>query len=256
MAASGTAHRDYVFWVCLDRKGFQAIPDSIYHKDKQMMVVVEGRRPHCWNCKQVSHILKVCHQKAPKEAETTQPEIDATKKTSEAENLPSTEDGWNQVTQRRRKNDTTKKAEDTLRDPKPSTLVPKEPAPVTKNRTTPSPSTVIQKTPSSPISQATQKTPTPALRNIVSPIPKKTQTSKDIPMDVTQNLKKKESGEGNVKKLCPSRTKTTPIPQPQQAQQEESKKIPTQQEFQQSPHTTRILTPHLQFKNNPNSPPN
>ena len=72
-AAAGTTHGDYVFRVYLDREGFQAILDTIYKKDKQMMVVVEGRRPHCWNCKQVGHIAKVCLQKTSKVAETTQP---------------------------------------------------------------------------------------------------------------------------------------------------------------------------------------
>ena len=49
-AAAGTAHGDYVFRVYLDRESFQAIPDTIYHEDRQMMVVVEDKRLHCWNC--------------------------------------------------------------------------------------------------------------------------------------------------------------------------------------------------------------
>ena len=61
------------------------------------MVVVEGRRLHGWNSKQVGHLAKVCPQIAPKEADTTQPpkltEGDVTKATPEKENPPSTEDG-------------------------------------------------------------------------------------------------------------------------------------------------------------------
>ena len=115
-AAAGTSHGDDVFRACLDRVGFQAIP--IYHKDRQMMVVIEGKRPHCWNCKQVGHIAKVCPRKAPNEVKTTQlpnpPEVEATKETSETEKPPSTEGGWTQVTRWRRKSDTPKKAEDTM----------------------------------------------------------------------------------------------------------------------------------------------
>ena len=36
-ATTGTAHRDHVFRLCLDREGFQAIPDTLYFR--QMMVV-------------------------------------------------------------------------------------------------------------------------------------------------------------------------------------------------------------------------
>ena len=83
-----------MFRVCFDREGFQAIPDTIHHKDRQMMVVVEGRWPHCWNCKHSATLQKFA---LTKEAETTQPpkapEVDATKESSEAENPPSKEDG-------------------------------------------------------------------------------------------------------------------------------------------------------------------
>ena len=91
--AAGITREDYVFWLCLDREGFQGIPDIIYHKDRQMIVVVEGRRSNSCYCKQVGQIAKVCPQKAPKQAKSTQPlrasEVDATKETSEAENQPS-----------------------------------------------------------------------------------------------------------------------------------------------------------------------
>ena len=178
-AAAGTTHGDSVFRVCLDRKNFRAIPDTIYHKDKQIMVGVEGRQPFCWSCKQVGHIAKVCPQNDPKEAETTQRpkllKVDATKEKSLAKNQPSMEDGWTQMTRTRRKSDTPKKAKDALRDPKPITPVPKEPAPMT------------------------QKTPTPAPKNIVSFRPKKTQTSKYIPMDSNSKFKENDSGEGNAK---------------------------------------------------------
>ena len=59
-ATAETAHGDYTFRLCLDREGFQAISDTLYFRDRQMMVVVEGRRPRCRNCKQVGHLTKVC----------------------------------------------------------------------------------------------------------------------------------------------------------------------------------------------------
>ena len=46
-SAGGMAHGDYVLNVCVDRKGFQAIPHILTYKDQQIMVVVEGRRLLC-----------------------------------------------------------------------------------------------------------------------------------------------------------------------------------------------------------------
>ena len=56
--ATMTARGDNVFLACLNREGFQAIPGTIHLQDRQMMVMVEGRRPHCWNCKQIGHLAK------------------------------------------------------------------------------------------------------------------------------------------------------------------------------------------------------
>ena len=63
-SSAGTAYGDYTFRLCLTRDGFQAIPETLVSRDRQMMVVVEGRRPRCWGCKQVGHIAKFCPQKA------------------------------------------------------------------------------------------------------------------------------------------------------------------------------------------------
>ena len=67
-SAAGTAYGDYVFRMCLTREGFQAIPETIVSRERQMMVVVEGRRPRCWSCKQLGHISKFCPQKDPPKA--------------------------------------------------------------------------------------------------------------------------------------------------------------------------------------------
>ena len=45
---AGTAYGDYAFWLCLTRDGFKAIPETLICGDRQMMVMVEGRRPRCW----------------------------------------------------------------------------------------------------------------------------------------------------------------------------------------------------------------
>ena len=64
---AGTAHEDNMFQLCLNKEGFQAIPDTINYQDKQTMVAVEGKQPHRWNCKQLGHLTKVCPQKASME---------------------------------------------------------------------------------------------------------------------------------------------------------------------------------------------
>ena len=44
---------DYTFRLCLTRDGFKAIPETLVSGDRQMMVVVEGRRPRCWGIKKL-----------------------------------------------------------------------------------------------------------------------------------------------------------------------------------------------------------
>ena len=60
---SSTAYGDYVFIVCLNRGGFNNIPHIIKYQDQSMMVVIEGRKPLCWNCKKLGHFLRTCPQK-------------------------------------------------------------------------------------------------------------------------------------------------------------------------------------------------
>ena len=99
---------------------------------------------------------------------------------------------------------------------KPNTQAPKETDPTsspgTKIKNSPPSSQVTQKTSST----ATQETPLAALslapRNTTSPRPKKIQTSKETPMDITQNLKRRNSEENQAKKICPSRIKYSQSP--------------------------------------------
>ena len=63
---AGTAYGDYAFRLCLTRDGFKAIPETLISRDRQMMVVVEGRCPRCWGCKQIGHFAKFCPPRKPK----------------------------------------------------------------------------------------------------------------------------------------------------------------------------------------------
>ena len=70
-SVNGTAHGDYIFTMCLDRGGFTAIPHVIEYENQIMTVVVEGRKPQCWNCKQLGHFSKSCPQKTTKTTPAT-----------------------------------------------------------------------------------------------------------------------------------------------------------------------------------------
>ena len=70
-SVNGTAHGDYIFTMCLDRGGFTAIPHVIEYEHQIMTVVVEGRKPQCWNCKQLGHFSKSCPQKTTKTTPAT-----------------------------------------------------------------------------------------------------------------------------------------------------------------------------------------
>ncbi len=70
-SVNGTAHGDYIFTMCLDRGGFTSIPHIIEYEHQIMTVVVEGRKPQCWNCKQLGHFSKSCPQKTTKTTPAT-----------------------------------------------------------------------------------------------------------------------------------------------------------------------------------------
>ena len=113
---AGTAYGDYAFRLCLTRDGFKAIPETLISGGRQMIVMVEGRRPRCWSCKQIGHISKFCPEKtenavaaaAAAAATTTTASTATISKTAEAQDpsqgQPKTNDkeGWSEVTRRRR----------------------------------------------------------------------------------------------------------------------------------------------------------
>ena len=108
-STNGTAHGDYVCTMCLDRGGFTAIPHVIEYEDRAMTVVVEGRKPQCWNCKQLGHFSKSCPQKTTTKTTTTNTTTTAAtaaaatvaepNETSKAKTVdsPDKEEGWTQV---------------------------------------------------------------------------------------------------------------------------------------------------------------
>ena len=114
---AGTAYGDYAFRLCLTRDGFKAIPKTLISGDRQMIVMVEGRRPRCWSRKQIGHISKFCPEKpenaaaaAAAAAATTTTASTATtttRKTAEAQDpsqgQPKTneQEGWSEVTRKR-----------------------------------------------------------------------------------------------------------------------------------------------------------
>ena len=111
---SGTAHGDYLFTICMDRGGFMAIPHTMEYENQTMTVVVEGRKPQCWNCKQLGHFSKSCPQKTNTTTKTNATAVTAkaaaaaattntmTKPTGESPKQdtgdhPDKEEGWTQV---------------------------------------------------------------------------------------------------------------------------------------------------------------
>ena len=111
---AGTAFEDYTFRLCLTKDGFKAIPETLVCGDRQMMVVVEGRNPSCWGCKQIGHIAKFCPQKtkSSENAATTTTIVTAATTTiskqaevqgpGQAQPKTSNHEGWTEVTRKRK----------------------------------------------------------------------------------------------------------------------------------------------------------
>ena len=79
-----------------------------------MMVMVEGRRPRCWGCKQIGHIAKFCPQRPDNKASTTTTTTDVAATTitinKEAEakgpgqvQPKNNQEGWTEVTNKGKK---------------------------------------------------------------------------------------------------------------------------------------------------------
>ena len=109
---AGTAHGDYVINMCLNREGFQAIPHIIKYQERNIMVIVEGRRSLCWSCKQLGHFSRSCPQTTKMSTATsaTATTVTATAtittdpgKKPEHGDDPNKEEGWTQVVRKGKK---------------------------------------------------------------------------------------------------------------------------------------------------------
>ena len=80
---------------------FPAVPDETLISGYQQMMVVEGRRPRCWACKEIGHIAKFCPRKA--ESTTTIIIIKQAEAQGPGQVQPKTSDyeGWTEVTRKR-----------------------------------------------------------------------------------------------------------------------------------------------------------
>ena len=236
---AGTAYGDYAFRLCLTRDGFKAIPETLICGDRQMMVMVEGRRPRCWGCKQIGHIAKFCPQRPEnkEKAPTTTKDAAASTITKEAEakgpgqvQPQNNQEGWTEVTKKRRgspkqggeKSPITSPPQKQTKAPKQAaaavttTEPPAAAAAVTTTTTTEIPAvttTTAATTTTDPLAaaaakkQTTQRKPaTPKTPTAPSPKKTKKKTKTNEEMETSTNLKRRrDSGEGAAKKMCPEK---------------------------------------------------
>ena len=210
-SAAGTAYRDYVLRMCLTREDFQAIPETIISRERQMMVIVEGRCPCCGSCKQLGHISKFCPQKDPPKAAaaTVTAETAATTvstatisetRTSEKEldhAQPKKVEDWIEVTRKKKKS--LKKAEDKSATASPAKNMESASAKVStpgafipKSVTAPIPYHITEHPPATKARKKAKTTPVPT-----------TPKAQETPMEMATNLKKRRSsGEGTTEKMC------------------------------------------------------
>ena len=224
-SASRMAYGDHVFQLSLTREGFQAIPEIIISRERQMMLVVEGQRPCCWSCKQLGHISKFCSQKDPPSAAASTATTATTTATITTATISSTtakesgqvqpknmEEGWTEVTRKKR---SPKKVEDKAstmtitataspakgtdseRSPQqsPPKSPPKAPQYIPKSVTAPISWNIVEH----PVLPANKSS---AKKSKSKENPTTTETS-GTPMETFTNLKRwRNSNEGAAKKIC------------------------------------------------------
>ena len=207
-SSSGTVHGDYLVNMSLDRRGFQAIPQTIEYEEQTMMVVVEGRKPQCWFCKQLGHFSRFCPQKTTTTTATTVTTTEKiTKPTkdpqTESENDPDKEkEGWTQVTSKK----------------SPVQKVPSETTAITKPSTSSSSKTIK----TTEITTATTKSSSSRTSKVITNNAKTSSSSstskeKQEKMDFAVNLKRRrDSGDsqvegGSIKKTSPKFTNSNTL---------------------------------------------
>jgi len=60
---NGYRHGDYMIVVSVTKEQFYALPETIIYNDRELSVLVAGRVPSCWLCKERGHIARVCPKK-------------------------------------------------------------------------------------------------------------------------------------------------------------------------------------------------
>ena len=239
-SANGTAYGDYTFRICLSREGFQAITEIIISRDRQMMIIVESRRPRCWNCKQLGQRNKRRRQSPqanPSRRQKHQLQPKNLMKRAGRKWLEKKEGSP------RREPVSTKEPRESVPAPKEQKVKsPKTPASPTKNKL-PAPhqasTPALHQASTLASIPATHQVSTPAPQQVSTPALKSTRKNKnkpseETPIETTINLNRKRNDEvGFSKKLCPN---TPPQQKPPQNQP---------QPQQQNPQTTPPHTPSL-----------
>lgn len=102
VSKAGIATGDVLIEITLTRKNFNDIPNIIMCRDRQMLVVVEGRKPNCWACRISGHMAKACPGKKTAPQPTASP-VATTSAMTEAEPCKTPGVGWKEVVAKGRK---------------------------------------------------------------------------------------------------------------------------------------------------------
>ena len=234
---AGTAYGEYAFRLCLTRDGFKAIPETIISGDRQMMVMVEGRRPRFSACRQIGHIARFCPQKNENTAASTTTTTDSattsttttiSKQTeahgaSQVQPKTNEQEGWTEVNRKKKgppkqgeknPNASPSQRQDKAQPPAVPES-PKTPATTTsKVSATPAPRTT-PKSSATPTTPTTSTAPVP-LATTASPASKKMKKKKTTnpteEMETYTDLKRRMDSEEGAAKKCARKN-----PSPRQA---------------------------------------
>ena len=184
---AGTAYGDYAFRLFLTKDGFKAIPETLVCGDRQMLVMVEGRRPRCWVCKQIGHITKFCPQRPENKEKASVTKTTTTKdaaattttinKEAEAQSPgqvqpKNNQEGWTEVTRKRRGSPKKRGKKSILI---PSSKTNKGPTSTSNTRTTSNSDTGTSNSETSSITDNINSHPKDTSRSSTSSIPQKEQ---------------------------------------------------------------------------------
>ena len=201
-SAAGMAYRDYVFQLCLTQEGFQAIPEIIISRERQMMVFVEGRRPHCWSCKQLGHISKFCPGKNPPNAAAATATTETAATTASTATISSETKGTGKETENVQLKKNTEWTEVTWKKKKSPRKVEDEPETASTAKNTPAITPIFMpKSVTAPIPAHITEHPFLTTTKAKKKAKAKPVTSEETPMETVSNLKR-SSGEGAAKKMC------------------------------------------------------